>query len=302
MKIAIIAPTPYLEKYSSMWTMQMCLGFQAWEDKEYLDFFKRKQEEGQFVLCDNWAHEGRRIDWENLVSLARDIKPSCVILPDVLDNYIDTKKDTLEFYEKYGKDVLNLGVEMMAVPQGQSFEQFLDNYKTFTALEWVNYIWISYTILFNDIPWFEKDLENCKSKTEQQLKRRFYLIKYLYDHNLIDHSKKHHLLGLANPMEFELYNTFLWNTEFLHSSDSALAYVNWKAERAIDSQFWVIWERQPSLEDFSESEITSDSQEQTVIHNTKVILWFAERLNRKKQEKLSTTQLDKDDTHKLLKI
>jgi len=53
MKIAIISPTPYLNKYSAMGTCQMCLGFEALVNKDYLNYFKIKQLEGQWVLMDN---------------------------------------------------------------------------------------------------------------------------------------------------------------------------------------------------------------------------------------------------------
>lgn len=283
MKVAIITPTIFLKKYSSLGTCDMMLAHEWVKNKEYLEYFKERKKKGNFVLMDNWAFEGERIIWKELVELTEKTMPSCVIMPDILWNYEETKKDTLDFYQEYGQEVLDLGVDLMAVPQGETFEKFLKNYKLFTSLKGVNYIWVSYTIFFKDIPWYEKELEELErnaTETEVKMLRRYFLFKYMEENNLIDYTKKHHLLWLANPYEYKLYNN-LKNPTFIYSGDSALAYIMGKQKRLIDIERGVIGEREKSLEDFNEKPKLDKTQVLTIIRNIQVIKKFAENIKKR---------------------
>lgn len=276
MKIAMIAPTKYLEKFSTLWTMQMCLSHEAVRNEEYLNFFKDRKNKGEWVLMDNGAHEGERVDGQKLYDLALKVNPSCVILPDVLDNYQDTYNDTIAFHKEFARKIKEAWIEMMAVPQGETFELYLKNFKAFLELEDVDYIWISYTILFNDIPGYEKEIEKGKIKEEVQLYRRTFLLKYLVENNILDRNKKYHLLGLVNPFEFILLaNIFhslgIKDGSFIHSCDSALAYVNGKAGIVMDSQYGLIGKRAKSLEDFNEQIELDYEQQLKIMHNINVI-------------------------------
>lgn len=273
MKIAIISPTKFLETYSSLGEIHMCLAHEAIKNSTYANFFAAQRAAGKWVLMDNGAHEGIRVIGQELVNLCKIVNPSCVIMPDVLDNYEDTKKDTLEFYEKHANDILNLDIDLMAVPQGKTFAEFLDNYKTFTALKNVNFIGISYTILFNDIPGYEKIILSGKNKTEQQKLRRASLIKYLQENNIINVNKKHHLLGLSDPTEFDFYRKIDGTiSSEIHSCDTTSAFTMGYANRIIDSIVGVVGEREKSLEDFNSQDTLNATQDACIRHNINVIL------------------------------
>lgn len=279
MKIAIISPTKFLETYSSLGEVHMCLAHEAVRNSEYASFFNKQKAAGKWVLMDNGAHEGERVVGQALVDLCKIVNPSCVIMPDVLDDYHETRSDTLEFYEKHADDVLKLGVSLMAVPQGKTFAEFLDNYRTFAALKNVDFLGISYTILFNDIPGYEDKIKNCKTKTEQQKVRRSSLIKYLEENDILDKSKKHHLLGLADPTEFHEYMSIYGVIPtYIHSCDTTFAFTMGQANRIIDSISGVIGEREKSLEDFNSQDSLNSTQDACVRHNIYVILEFAKDL------------------------
>jgi len=116
-KIAIIAPNKYLETISSLGSCDMMLAHEGVKNEEYKTYFRKRKEEGMFVLMDNGAFEGDRVTGQALVDLTKEVLPSCVILPDVLGNYEETRKDTLEFHKNFSDKILELGVDQMVVPQ-----------------------------------------------------------------------------------------------------------------------------------------------------------------------------------------
>lgn len=284
MKFAVIAPTKYLDQLSGQGEIQMCLAHEAVKNEPYRTYFQKKKSEGQWVLIDNGAHEGERIVGQELVDLCAFVKPSCVIMPDVLDNYEDTRKDTLEFHENFGSKVLELGVDLMAVPQGKTYEEFLENYKTFSQLEGVKFIGVSYTVLFNNIPGMvslgtdqeaitvEEYLTWLTSKTKQQMMRRFFLLQALVAEGVFDYSKNHHLLGMSNPLEFVKY-VYTENVDLqkaIHSCDTTLCFGMGVKNRIMDSSHGMVGEREGSWEEFaSEIELTN-SQVDCINHNIQV--------------------------------
>lgn len=311
MKLAFIAPTKYLEQISGQTSTQMALAHEVIKNKTYHDYFLSRSNQWDWVLMDNGAHEGTRILGEELVNLCKTMKPSCVIMPDVLDNADETYKDTMEFYNTHKDSVLDVGTELMAVPQWETFEKYMNNWKAFHELKDVKFIGISYTILFNDIPGeisvikkevkedgqivqipenitIETFLNSIESKTEQQTYRRFFLIKYLIQNNYISNSHYYHLLGLANPGEFRLYATLLVESNNkdvnerlsrIRTCDSTLAFGMGVQERIFDSTFGVIGERVSSWEDFNSDIELTMSQKQCIQHNIVVAVGFADLIN-----------------------
>ena len=256
----------------------MMLAHEWVKNQEYLNYFKKRQEEGKFVLMDNGAFENERVIWQELVDLTAQVRPSCVIMPDVLGNGIETRKDTLEFYNNHSNQIKELGVDLMAVPQGSTFEEFLENYKLFSSLEGVNYLWISYILFFNDIPGHEEELKRLEQEecqTRYRMIKRTLLINYLEENNIIDRSKRHHLLWLSDPFEYHIYGELLQDPSFIYSGDSALAYIMGKAGRIIDCEIGIVWDREKSLADFNEQPELNETQIRSIIRNIDVINRFA---------------------------
>jgi len=61
-----------------------------------------------------------------------------------------------------------------------------------------------------------KQKEKTLSATKYRAYKRYCLIKYLVENNLINKDKKHHLLGLADPYEYRRYEE-MGGCEFIFS-------------------------------------------------------------------------------------
>lgn len=104
----------------------MCLANIAYKDENYRNFYKKKVEEGAFVLLDNGAAEHDQMTLDIMWSVIKQINPTEVILNDVLlncDETIKTSLEALEFYESKG-----FKGQYMFVPQGKDFSAWSDCY------------------------------------------------------------------------------------------------------------------------------------------------------------------------------
>lgn len=124
-KIAEIVPVMHLEQIRHN-HYHMCLAHLL-VDKEderyaafYRRFYQRMSAEGKFVLMDNGAAEGSQLPVEELVRLYQVINPTEIVLPDTLNNSLDTLRKTLNFIEEYRC----LPYRFMGVPQGKNFDEW----------------------------------------------------------------------------------------------------------------------------------------------------------------------------------
>ena len=125
MQVATIVPTPYL-KLTKRDQYFMCLAHLVLKDDTYGEFFFDRAREGKFVIMDNGAAEHAQPTVEELLHAMSKVHPSEVVLSDVLFNKDATLRSTFEsltFYlEEIGKEV----VQFMAVPQGNTFEEWVE--------------------------------------------------------------------------------------------------------------------------------------------------------------------------------
>lgn len=117
-KIAQIVPVPHLEQIADN-HYHMCLAHLV-KNKEYAKFYERMAKEGKFVLMDNGAAEGAQLPTDSLLEMYEKINPTEIVLPDTLNNCVDTLCKTLYFVHKYG----DLPYRFMGVPQGKDFNEW----------------------------------------------------------------------------------------------------------------------------------------------------------------------------------
>ena len=117
-KIAQIVPVPHLEQIEAN-HYHMCLAHLV-GDKRYAEFCRRMSNMGKFVLMDNGAAEGAQLPVDELLKMYRAINPTEIVLPDTLNNCVDTLRKTLAFVHEY-KD---LPYRFMGVPQGKDFDEW----------------------------------------------------------------------------------------------------------------------------------------------------------------------------------
>lgn len=115
-KIAEIVPVSLLD-YTKQNAYHMCLAQLVLKNRDYALFYRDRALEGKYVILDNGAAEGEEMDFEDLLEAYSIVKPSEIILPDVLKDSRKTCEKTIRFYEKQWETTMNYNT--MVVPQGK---------------------------------------------------------------------------------------------------------------------------------------------------------------------------------------
>ena len=200
MKISHIVPVDLLYLIENR-DFYMCLANVAYKNQQYKDFYKRKREEGAFVLLDNGAAENDQMSLNVMWDIISYINPNEVILSDSLLNKDETlikSKQSLEFYQNKGYKG-----RYMFVPQGKDFKDWTQCYHQFDKSN-ISTIGLSKFITSG---WNEKDA-------------RYDCCLYLTMHK---NDKDVHLLGCHKEIKEEKYIKEDFN--FIRSADSAIAYI-----------------------------------------------------------------------------
>jgi len=123
MQVATILPTAYLEVIKDR-PYHMALAHLIGRDKTYTEFYARMVTENAFVILDNGVIEtGRPMSIESIITKADMIGAQEIILPDVLEDAeatLDAVCETIEYARSHYKG------KLMAVPQGKTFEEWID--------------------------------------------------------------------------------------------------------------------------------------------------------------------------------
>lgn len=123
MGLAHIVPTSGL-KYIENDPFQMTLAH-LFDDEEYFNHYKNELAKGNFVIMDNGAFEGADLSNEEIYELYLRLKPTEVVLKDILlggDESFEVTKESYEFF----KDK-NIDAKLMAVPQGNTIDEWKAN-------------------------------------------------------------------------------------------------------------------------------------------------------------------------------
>lgn len=118
-KIAQIVPVPHLDQIKNN-HYHMCLAHLVEQNLEYSNFYRQMSDEGKFVLMDNGAAEGSQLSVNELLTMYEVINPTEIVLPDTLNDCVDTLRKTLDFIHKYKV----LPYRFMGVPQGKDFDEW----------------------------------------------------------------------------------------------------------------------------------------------------------------------------------
>ena len=121
-KIAEIVPVSLLD-YTKDNAYHMCLAQLVLKNERYADFYRARSAEGKYVILDNGAAEGEELNYEDLLRAYDIVKPSEIILPDVLKDARKTIEKTIYFYEKHWNTVMRY--KTMVVPQGKDLKEWI---------------------------------------------------------------------------------------------------------------------------------------------------------------------------------
>lgn len=141
MKLAFIAPTSLLRQHQSIAAsrFQMVIASQMLveatrEHTPYIDFYKERAQNGDFIILDNGVWEtGKSVTDNDLLSAADHLGASEVVIPDVMRDAESTLTLASGFINTYRRRYHSLSHEgrrprLMFVPQGANFHEWLDCY------------------------------------------------------------------------------------------------------------------------------------------------------------------------------
>lgn len=211
-------PKTYLYKFyltnNISTSFHMAMAHLILEDDRYLEWSKEQKNLGRYIILDNSApYFGRALDNESLFKCINMINPDEIVLPDVIGDFKETVNRSLSFL----KELEKVDLRIMAVPQGNSLEEYIECYKIFSSDDKINVLGIPYTInnIFSEIP-------------KGNVSGREYLLKLLNQKGMLNPKKIHHLLGFGDSGHIELKK--LSRFSFIRSCDSNLAYLTAKTD------------------------------------------------------------------------
>jgi len=245
MKVSHEVPKTLFEKSRVFNDYPYVLGHLIKQDSEYREFYKKELKRSDFSILDNSAFElGASIPFEELISVARELKPSHLILPDTVHDQETTLKDSIDFYSQFRDELRELGITPIGVVQGNSFRELYQCILTYTSA----------SIYYIAIPF------DCIKDSDYSI-IRFQFFKYLLGKlgKTILSELEIHFLGIQNPQELLLYTEE--EKRFITSIDTSSPILH----GIIGSRFTQYGSNQPKpklkLADNLDISITEESEE-----------------------------------------
>jgi len=124
MKVATILPTPLLGQEPAT-DYNMCLFHMVRDNEEYAKYFRTLRDQGKFVIMDNGAAEGVNPSPAELAAVYKKVQPSEIVLPDIVYDKEETLRRTKEAYIQFCDEFMHQRYQFMAVPQGETFHEWL---------------------------------------------------------------------------------------------------------------------------------------------------------------------------------
>lgn len=230
-----------------------CLAQLYKKDENYRTFFKQKVAENKWVTLDNGVGDFDFISQDELFSIMKDLMPSEVIPLDVLKDGDATFRNAVEFILRMKEEDLFGKIQVLAVPQGNDLEEWLECYIKLSNLKEVDTIGMSKI----GIPWVVS-----RSTKDQNIARdRNVIFDYLTNEELL--RKPMHMLGAETPLEYAHYkdSPYIRSTDSCFSVFSAINECEWEQQN---------FKRFPTPRNYFELEM---SQEQ-VNRAKRNINWF----------------------------
>ena len=207
----------------------------------YREFFKQKVADGKFVLLDNGIGDGTPITQDVLYEVTKDLMPSEVIPLDTLFDSRRTLENVFDFINRLRDDNLLDKIDIFAVAQGNTFDEWIYCYKALLSIEEVKTIGMSKL----SIPW----VVSRSTKDTNIGRDRNVMYDFLKNSGLIQ--KSLHMLGSGGVDEYEHYK----GDPFVRSSDSCVAV--WSAMNGIS--FDESYKRIPTPKNYFDLEINEQA-------------------------------------------
>ena len=198
MRIAFVTPVPELQRFATASNYHLILTHICDKYPEYTEFYRQRAKEGDYIILDNSAHElGQAVPAKMIRKYAEIIKPSIVVLPDVVGNGKETLRQT-----KQAVEILkDKRWKLMAVPQAPTtggitacIEMWIDNLKQMYEIPEISAIGIPLEL----------------GRLFRPREKRAGLAEILERRQLIRQDMTYHMLGLADVFEVYQLSRFPW--------------------------------------------------------------------------------------------
>jgi hypothetical protein len=235
-----IAPVEYLHLIPDNARFHLILAHLL-KDEKYANFYKKKSDRGDVIICDNGAFEFKRsLDPIPLMKLVKEsgVNPTYVVAPDYpFEPWSVTYDSTVNFIEM-SKDE---NYRIMAVPQSEkgNYKGWLECYKRLSRLEQVDVIGMSILGIPNAF---------CGlTGTDDIATNRIFATAYMLENGLVSNDVSHHYLGLGDgPREIMVQRAlgvmdtndssspFWHGIQGISLDDSATGLANGKSDIEVD--------------------------------------------------------------------
>jgi hypothetical protein len=213
MKVSHELPLSLLQ-YAYEWNdYDYCLPHLLDQSQQYKLFFQKAKKDKRFIIMDNGLFEGVEHTIDDLLSKIELLRPNVFIVPDAWNDSITTLKNAKHWMINYGKQLKELGVELMAVCQGKDIGELISTYQTLVDLGYKHIAFNHSSIAYQEEYGGEGGMGTLKS----QMYGRMEFIRRLVANNIIRDTYYHHLLGCSLPQEFMAYKDW----KFVRSCDTS---------------------------------------------------------------------------------
>ena len=218
-KTAHEAPIQILDSVAEITDYSYALVHLFESHPEYLFFFKNQLEAGREVILDNSIFElGTAFDRDRYAYWINKLRPTEYIIPDSLEDVIETKAMASNWIEDYGH--LNDYSKSIGVVQGRTYYEIVECYDYLDNVVNVDKIAISFDYSYylrnSNIGFLKLDKS---AKLAGWMLGRISLMERLLADGVINKDKPHHLLGCSLPQEFKHYVGEKW--DWIESMDSS---------------------------------------------------------------------------------
>jgi hypothetical protein len=232
MEFCIISPTAGLERYATLSKTHLVLAHEC-KNHDYVEFYIKRQQEGDFIILDNGAYESGRptYDWNVIGAL----EPDVIVLPDYpLQPWKKTWHASMTWLDENFDDAS--GFEVCYIPQAEKgdLHGFLESYQEAVADPRIGWLGIpralSYAITDNPL---------MRVEFARMVKR---------DHPNI----KLHAFGMVNGDVHEI--PYLAQAGVNSIDSSAPIWRGWNANKVDDRFDRNLWDREGTAVNFSSAE------------------------------------------------
>ena len=196
---ALISPVSYLHLIPQESKFHLLLAHLL-HSEEYCDFYRKRKEQGDYIIIDNGAFElGVPLlpkDIYNLINHS-GIVPDVVVAPDYPgEQWQKTVKSAYQFSQEF-HNYFPKTTKLMVVPQSEKgdWQGWLACYKALSQIDHVEFIGMS--IL--GVPKAFCSLTGTNDITYNRTIASLYLRNHADEY--LTHGKKHHFLGCSDPRE-----------------------------------------------------------------------------------------------------